>query len=248
MKRILCFIYGMMSYLFFFITFLYFMGFLGNLFVPNPIDGPAEQSLGMALLINLGLLALFGLQHSIMARASFKRWLEQFIPAAIERSTYVLASALALATLMWFWQPMGGVVWSVEATWAVGLLYGLFGLGWAILFTATFLIDHFELFGLKQVYFYLIDKDIPAQSFKTPFLYKIVRHPIYLGFLLGMWATPQMSITHLILAAGMTVYILLGTWLEEKDLIGTFGNTYRHYRSKVPMLIPIPGKSYQKKP
>ncbi len=243
MKRIFFFVYGAMSYLLFFATFLYYIGFLGNLFVPNPIDGPLETDVTTAFLINLGLVLLFGLQHSIMARPAFKKWLEPIIPPAIERSTYVLASSVTLALLMFYWQPLGGTVWSVDSSLGAGLLYALFALGWTILFVATFLLDHFELFGLKQVYFNLIGKEIEPSTFKTPLLYNYVRHPIYLGFFMALWATPHMTGTHLVLAIGMTGYILVGTAFEEKDLTAVFGEEYRNYRKKVPMLIPIPGKS-----
>ncbi len=240
MKRIFFFLYGVLTYLFFFGTFLYFIGFVGNLGVPNAIDGTPNVPIFQALFINLSLVLLFGIQHSGMARQSFKSWWTKYIPQSIERSTYVLASTMMLALIMGFWEPMGGVVWEVAETSVLYyVLYGIFFLGWGILFLSTFLINHFELFGLQQVYEQLKRKEFGSISFKTPFLYKMVRHPLYLGFLLGLWATPSMTITHLVLTLGMTLYVFAGIRWEEKDLKQHFGETYHQYAAKVPMIIPF---------
>ncbi len=238
MQRILIFMYGLVSYGLFFVTFLYAIGFVGNLFVPKGIDSPPELPLMEAFVVNLGLLALFAVQHSLMARPFFKRWLTRFIPEAAERSTYVMASSLALIVLFVFWQPMGGVIWSVETAWAQMVLHGLFVLGWLIVFYSSFLINHFDLFGLRQVWLNLRNKPYTQLDFGTPFLYSLVRHPLYLGFLLGFWATPLMTVAHLVFAVGTTAYILIAIQLEEYDLI-TAHPEYRAYRDKVPMIVPL---------
>ena len=239
MKRILAFTYGVTCYGVFFATLLYAIGFLGNFGVPKSIDSGPEGSIAVALAINGGLLALFALQHSIMARRSFKRWWTQIVSPAVERSTFVLAATLALALLLWQWVPIPEpVIWRVESAGLAQLLWGVFWLGWATLLLATFLINHFELFGLRQVYARMMDREIPEQEFRTPLLYRYVRHPIYLGFLLGFWATPLMTAGHLLFAIGGTGYILVGIWFEERDLIAQFGEKYRQYRAQVGMLIP----------
>jgi protein-S-isoprenylcysteine O-methyltransferase Ste14 len=231
--------YGVLVYAFFLATFSYAIAFVGNFLVPKTIDSGPASGLAEALLVNLALLAVFALQHSIMARKSFKRWWTQFVPPAVERSTYVLAATLALALLLWQWRPIAEpVLWRVENPAAVAAIWTVFCLGWGILLLATFLINHFELFGLRQVFSFLVGRDIPEAEFRTPLIYRYVRHPIYLGFLLGFWAAPVMTAGHLLFAAGATGYILVGIWFEERDLIAQFGEQYRRYRDQVGMLIP----------
>ena len=237
MKRTTIFIYGVLSYALFFATFLYSIGFIGNLLVPKSIDSAPTLPLASALLIDLALLTLFAVQHSGMARPAFKRWLTRFIPAAAERSTYVLLSTLCLAALMYFWAPLGGVVWQVTGRWAEVSLIGLYLASWALLLYATFLINHFDLFGLRQVWFALREKEMPALSFVTPALYRIVRHPIYVGWIGIAWFTPTMTLTHLVFAIGATLYILVGIQLEERDLEREHPE-YSQYKRKVPGLIP----------
>ena len=236
-SRITIFLYGLVSYALFFATFLYSIGFIGNVGVPKSIDSAPILPLGTSLMINLGLLTLFAVQHSGMARPAFKRWLTKFVPASAERSTYVLASTLCLALLMAFWAPLGGVVWSVSASWAAWVLTGLYFASWGLLLYATFLIDHFDLFGLRQAFFALRDKAMPALKFRTPALYRVVRHPIYVGWIGIFWFTPTMTVTHLVFAAVSTLYILVGIKLEERDLEAMHPE-YAQYKRKVPALIP----------
>jgi protein-S-isoprenylcysteine O-methyltransferase Ste14 len=239
----LAMIYGSVVYLFFLGTFIYAIGFVGNL-VARGLDSPAASGPVEALLIDLVLLAIFAVQHSVMARKGFKAWLTRFIPPVAERSTFVLAASLALAALCWYWQPIEGSVWSVTNPAAVTAIQVVFWLGWGVLLLATFLINHFELFGLHQGFAKLMGQKLPEPEFRTPLLYKHVRHPIYLGFVLSFWATPEMTLGHLLFAAGATGYILVGIWFEERDLIAHFGERYRDYRRKVPMLFPgISGRS-----
>ena len=237
MKRALIFTYGIASYLLFFVTFLYSIGFIGNFGVPKSIDSAPTLPLGNALLIDLGLLAIFAIQHSGMARPAFKRWLTRYIPETAERSTYVLLSTVAMAAMMAFWQPLGGVIWAVEGTTLATALIAAYLGSWALLLYATFLINHFDLFGLRQVWYALRNKEVPELTFVTPTLYRIVRHPIYVGWLGIMWFTPTMTVTHLLLAAGSTAYIILGVKLEERDLIAAHPE-YAQYKRKVPALIP----------
>jgi protein-S-isoprenylcysteine O-methyltransferase Ste14 len=242
MNRILAFTYGVVAYAIFFATFLYAIGFIGNFAVPTTLDGPASAPFLQALLINLGLLAAFALQHSVMARPAFKRWWTQFVPQPVERSTYVLFSSLALIAMFVFWQPMGGTIWNVTDPIGQGVLYALFGLGWAIVLVSTFLINHFDLFGLRQVWLHLRGREYTHLKFGTPWLYKYVRHPLYVGWFLAIWATPTMTVAHLLFAAGTAAYILIAIQLEERDLIGHHGADYVDYRKRVPMLIPRFGK------
>src|SRR5689334_1142722 len=237
MKRLGIFAYGLACYAVFFATFLYAVGFIGNLWVPKAIDSPSEVSLGTALLVNLGLLALFAVQHSVMARPAFKRWWTRFVPESAERSTYVLFSSVALIALFWLWQPMGGVIWETQSTAGINILYALYAAGWALLLYCTFLIDHFDLFGLRQVWLQLVGKPCTPLNFKTPWLYRQVRHPLYIGWLMIIWATPTMTVAHLVFAVMSTVYILVGIQLEERDLINAHPE-YAEYRKRVPMLLP----------
>jgi protein-S-isoprenylcysteine O-methyltransferase Ste14 len=235
----LALIYGSIVYLLFLGSFVYAIGFIGNLGVPGSLDGPAMRPAGEALLVDLALLALFAVQHSVMARKGFKAWWTRIVPPVAERSTFVLAASLVLFALCWYWQPIDGVVWSVTQPAAVTAIQAVFWLGWGVLLLATFLINHFELFGLRQGFARLMGETLPEPEFRTPLLYKHVRHPIYLGFVLSMWAAPVMTLGHLLFAAGATGYILVGIWFEERDLIALFGERYRAYRKQVPMLFPM---------
>ncbi len=241
MGRLLAFTYGVIAYVLFFLTFLYAIGFVGDIFVPKTINSGADKTAEwqMAVVINIILLSIFALQHSIMARPGFKRWWTKIIPWSIERSTYVLLSSLALILIYYFWQPLLGVVWHVDNRIGASILTALFWLGWAIVLFSTFMINHFELFGLQQVYQNLKKKEITSSEFKTPMLYKFVRHPIMLGFVIAFWATPHMTTGHLLFAAVTTAYIIVALQFEEHDLIQIFGDRYREYRKKVPMLFPF---------
>lgn len=237
--RVTTFVYGVLCYLVFFGTYLYAIGFLGNFIVPKSIDSGRTGPLGEALLINAGLLAVFAVQHSVMARPAFKRMWTRFVPKPAERSTYVLFSSVALIVLFRLWQPMGGVVWNIEQPAFRGVLYALFGMGFLLVLISTFLINHFDLFGLRQVYLYLRGKEYTQLRFGTPILYRHVRHPLYLGWLFAFWATPTMTIAHLVFALATTAYIFIAIQLEEKDLLDAYGNDYRRYRETVPMIVPV---------
>ncbi len=237
MARMIIFLYGILSYAIFLIVFLYGVGFIGGFYTPTFLDSSPKVSLGIALAVDFGLLALFALQHSGMARAAFKRWWTRFIPQAAERSTYVLLSSLALAGLFVYWQPIGGAIWTLEGA-ARATVIGLYLFGWALLLYTTFLIDHFDLFGLKQVWRRLGNKVYRAPAFRTPALYKLVRHPLYIGWLVIFWAAPTMTAAHLLFAAGCTAYILIAIRWEERDMVSAFGDTYVDYRERTPMLVP----------
>jgi methanethiol S-methyltransferase len=240
MRASILLLYGLVVYLFFVATFLYAVGFSGNIVVPKSIDtGGAAVPLAEALAVDLLLLGLFAAQHSVMARRSFKRWWTRIVPPVAERSTYVLAATLALALLLWQWRPIGTpAVWRIESDIGAQIVWGIFWLGWAVLLLSTFLIDHFELVGLRQVFARVAGRTPPEQEFRTPLFYRYVRHPLYLGFLLGFWATPVMTAGHLLFSIATTGYILVGIAFEERDLIARFGEPYRTYRSQVGMLLP----------
>jgi protein-S-isoprenylcysteine O-methyltransferase Ste14 len=229
--------YGVVSYVLFFLTFLYAIGFLGNIFVPKSLDSAAEGPWPAALAINLALLSVFAVQHSVMARQWFKRFLTRVIPPAAERSTYVLASSLALMLLFWQWRPLGGVVWNVENEVGRTVLYAGFAFGWALVLLATIVINHFDLFGLRQSWQAFLGRPQTPLNFVTPFLYRMVRHPLYVGWLFTFWSTPTMTVTHLLFAAVASAYILVAIQFEERDLMRAHPE-YAEYRRRVPMLVP----------
>jgi methanethiol S-methyltransferase len=231
-------LYGVVCYAVFFATFLYAAGFVGNLLVPKSIDATPVTSTGVALLTNAALLALFAVQHSVMARPAFKRVLVRFIPIAAERSTYVLASSLALTAVFVFWQPMGGVVWNVQHPAGRAVLFAGFAFGWLLVLVTTFLINHFDLFGLRQVWCYFRDRACEPLTFVTPGPYKLVRHPLYVGWFFAFWCTPVMTVAHLVFAVLTTAYILMAIQLEERDLVTYHGQDYVDYRKRTPMIIP----------
>lgn len=243
--RILAFLYGLVCYLIFLVAFLYAIAFVGNItLVPKTIDSGPAAPFTRALIINALLLSLFAIQHSVMARSGFKRWWTRMVPPSVERSTYVLFASFALLLLYWQWQPIPAPVWTVANPVAAALLEGIFWLGWVVLVASTFLINHFELFGLSQVFARLFGKQLSDAKFRAPLLYRHVRHPIYLGVLLAVWATPAMTVGHLLFAVVITGYILIGIQLEEHDLIQKFGDQYRRYRQHAAMLIPVPGRRF----
>jgi methanethiol S-methyltransferase len=236
--KFVAFLYGVVAYFTFFATFLYAVGFVGGMAVPKTIDTGPQSSAMQALAVNLLLMSLFAVQHSLMARKQFKQWWTQYVPKSVERSTYVLFASLTLALLFWKWHPMPAIVWQTDDPNIAVTIAALSLAGWAIVLTSTFLINHFELFGLHQVANNLTDREMPAPRFRTPLYYKFVRHPLYLGFIIAFWAAPTMTVGHLLFAAVTTVYIFVGIFLEERDLVDLFGDDYRNYKKRVSMLLP----------
>jgi len=240
MGRALAFVYGLVSYLVFFLAFLYAIGFVGNIVVPKSIDSGAEGPFVPALLIDAVLLGLFAIQHSVMARQGFKRWWTRFIPKPIERSTYVLLSSLLLVLLFWQWHPILSVIWNVTNPIGSLVLTAVFWAGWLLVLASTFVINHFDLFGLRQVYLFQKGKQYTDLVFKKRFFYRFVRHPLLLGFMIAFWATPKMTWGHLVFATATTAYMLIAIQLEERDMANMHGDPYRQYQREVSMLIPLP--------
>lgn len=238
MGRLLALLYGIVSYFVFFVVFLYAIGFVSALGVPKTIDSGAAAPLLEALTIDILLMSIFAVQHSVMARPQFKQWWTRLVPKSVERSTYVLFSSLALVLLFWQWRPIQGLVWQINDPRIAMAVIGLSLVGWLIVLTSTFLINHFELFGLHQVANNLTGRPMPAPRFRTPLYYNFVRHPIYLGFIIAFWAAPKMTMGHLLFAAVTTAYIFVGIMLEEHDLTTVFGDDYRRYRQRVSMIVP----------
>jgi len=239
MGRVVVFVYGVVSYLIFLVAFLYAIGFVGNVVVPKSVDSVTKGFFGQALVVDVALLSLFAIQHSVMARPGFKSWWTRIIPQVVERSTYVLLSSLLLLLLFWQWRPILGVIWSVENVAGRLVLQALFWLGWLTVLVSTFLINHFDLFGLRQVYLHQRGLEYKDLGFRQPFLYKVVRHPIMLGFIIAFWATPRMTVGHLVFAIATTAYILIALQLEERDLTNIHGESYREYKRDVSMLVPL---------
>jgi methanethiol S-methyltransferase len=236
--RYIALLYGLASYAISVVTLLYTIGFVAGLVVSKTIDSGPVSPLSEALIVDVLLIAVFAIQHSVMARRPFKAWWTQYVPSAVERSTYVLVTSLCLALLIWQWRPLPAVIWQVENPAVSAAMVGLSLLGWVIVLTSTFLINHFELFGLHQVANNLADRPMPAPRFRTPFFYRFVRHPLYLGLIIAFWVAPTMTLGHLLFAAGLTAYIFIGILLEERDLIALFGDEYRRYRERVAMIAP----------
>jgi protein-S-isoprenylcysteine O-methyltransferase Ste14 len=239
MARIMALLYGSIVYLFFLVTFLYTIGFVEGIPGIKTIDNGPTDSVGTSILVNALLLGVFAVQHSVMARQGFKLWWTRLVPRIVERSTYVLAASLAVALMLWQWRPLPEIVWVIDNPSARILLYAISALGWLTLLASTFLINHFELFGLQQVFNHWRGARVAPPAFKTPALYKYVRHPLYLGFILAFWATPRMTQGHLLFAVATTAYIFVGIFFEERDLIAHFGDEYRRYRQRVPMIFPF---------
>jgi protein-S-isoprenylcysteine O-methyltransferase Ste14 len=244
LKKFLFFLYGIVCYLIFFVTFLYAVGFVDNLAVPKSIDKGYQGGTAYAWLVDILLLSLFALQHSIMARPEFKKWWTRIVPWAIERSTYVLFASASLILLFLFWRPLPDVVWDVQNTFLSALLIGFYFFGWFIVLFGTFLINHFNLFGLQQVYNNLNNREPGMQSFVTPLFYRFVRHPIMLGFIVAFWAAPHMTIGHILFSVGTTAYILIAIQLEERDMVGVYGAEYKRYQREVSQIIPMPPKKH----
>lgn len=242
-KRLVFFAYGLGAYGIFLATFLYAIGFVGGIAVPRRLDGAPTGALGSAVAVDALLLALFAVQHSVMARRWFKDWWTQIVPWTIERSTYVLCASLALLLLFWQWRPLGGEIWTVRYPAARAAIWVVFASGWLTVLVVTFLINHFDLFGLRQVWLPLVGRPYTRVSFRTPLPYRYVRHPLYFGFLLAFWMTPSMTLAHFLFALATTAYIVLAIQFEERDLAAEHGLRYEHYRRRVPMLLPRPARS-----
>ena len=238
MGRVISFVYGVVVYVVMFASFLYLFGFLSNFMVPKGIDDGIASSTGMALMINISLVLIFGIPHSVMARPGFKRWWTSFIPKSVERSTYVLAATLIMILIFWQWRPMEQVIWQADAAWLRTTIWTIYILGIVLLLASTFVINHFDLFGLRQVTLNLLKKPYNSLGFKVTFFYKFVRHPIYVGWFTIFWATRDMTLGHLVFAIGMSAYILVAIPIEERDLVTYHGENYRQYKDKVPALIP----------
>jgi methanethiol S-methyltransferase len=244
MAGLVAVIYGVVAYGVTLVALLYLVGFVGNLVVPKSIDTGTAGPLIESIVVDTMLIALFAIQHSVMARQGFKRWWTRIVPPAVERSTYVLSTSFVLLILYWQWRPIPAPIWTVQDPIAAGVIDGIFWLGWVVLVASTFMLNHFEMFGLSQVFGRLFGKQLSDAKFRTPLLYRHVRHPIYLGVLLAVWATPAMTAGHLLFAAVTTGYILIGIQLEEHDLIQQFGDQYRRYRQQAAMLVPLPGRKF----
>jgi protein-S-isoprenylcysteine O-methyltransferase Ste14 len=239
MSKTLSFLYGVVCYLVFFVVFLYMIGFVGDLFVPKSIDTGTEAAAAQSVVINIALLGLFAVQHTIMARPAFKRWLTMILPVQVERSTFVLVASLLLTLLYWQWRPMLGVIWRVDNPTGKAILFGLFWLGWGTVLFSSFIINHFDLFGLRQVWLHITNREYHHLEFQARSLYRLIRHPLMLGIIIGSWATPHMTTGHLVFAITATIYILIGIRFEERDLVRYHGQNYIDYRQRVPMLIPF---------
>ncbi len=242
MAKGLAFLYGTLCYLIFFGTFLYAIGFIGDLIVPKTIDSGAPGPLTTAIVVNVVLMGIFAIQHSVMARPGFKTWWTRIVPEAVERSTYVLISSLLLILLFWQWRPLTGVIWEVANPIGATVLWAVFALGWLLVLLSTFIIDHFDLFGMRQVYFYARAKPMPPLKFKVILFYKYVRHPLLLGWLIAFWGIPRMTEGHLLFAVVTSIYIFVAIQFEERDLVKAHGDDYRDYQRKVPMIIPGPSR------
>lgn len=238
MSRVLSLLYGVACYVAFLAVYMYFIGFVGNLFVPTTLDGTPRVALVWALLNNVALIGLFGVQHSVMARPAFKRAWTTIVPRHLERSTYVLFSCVALFAICWFWQPMGGSIWRAENTIARNVLYAVFAMGWLMVPLASMLINHFDLFGVRQAWLYFRGRQYTPPAFRTPGPYRYLRHPLYVGWMLAFWATPDMTLAHLLMATGLTAYILVAIPYEERDLEASLGEKYIAYRKRTPMFVP----------
>ena len=245
MQRILAMGYALVAYVIFFATFLWLIAFMADVAIfPTTInDAINDAPLAQSVVIDLALIAMFGIQHSVMARPGFKDLWTKAVPTSVERSTYVLAAAIVLGVLLQFWHTIPGTIWDIRGTALAPIIWAIFAIGWAVLLLSTFLINHFELFGLSQAWFHGRTREQAPPTLREPLLYRYVRHPLYLGFVIAFWATPQMTVSHLLFAAGMTIYILIGIGHEERDLAQHFGPSYADYRRRVGMLIPGVGRS-----